>query len=302
MTLTIRPALAADAPDLLRLIRELARYEQAEDKVLATEADLARTLFAPGAAARALLAEAAGEAVGYAVYFTSYSTWLGRNGIYLEDLYVSPARRGQGAGRALMRHLAAEAVAQGCGRLEWSVLDWNAPAIRFYDSLGATPHSEWIRYRLDGDALQALAAEAPATVPEGAIELTATPAPADLEALSRALGAFNDADVGPANRKPLAVFRREGGRIVAGLSGYTAWGWLYVQWLWVDEGLRGQGVAGRMLAAAEAEAKARGCHGALIDTFSPVGAHTYEKQGYARFGAVADFPPGRSRIYLQKRL
>lgn len=302
MTLTIRPAQAADAPDLLRLIRELARYEQAEDKVLATEADLARTLFAPGAAARALLAEVAGEAVGYAVYFTSYSTWLGRNGIYLEDLYVSPARRGKGAGRALIRHLAAEAVAQGCGRLEWSVLDWNAPAIGFYTALGATPHTEWIRYRLDGAALEALAAEAPPAAAGGGLELTATPAAADLEALGTALTAFNDADVGPSQRKPLAVFRREGGRIVAGLSGYTAWGWLYIQWLWVDAGLRGQGMAGRMLTAAEAEAKARGCHGALIDTFSPVGAHTYEKQGYARFGEVADFPVGRSRIFLQKRL
>ncbi|MBI1219187.1 MAG: GNAT family N-acetyltransferase [Rhodobacteraceae bacterium] len=136
-----------------------------------------------------------------------------------------------------------------------------------------------------------------------AFETTDTPAADDLATLNARLTAFNDADVGASGRRALAVFQRDAeGEIVAGLSGYTAWGWLYVQWLWVGEALRGQGVAGQMLTAAEAEAKARGCHGALIDTFSPVARRTYERQGYQCFGIVEDFPPGRSRIYLQKRL
>lgn len=135
------------------------------------------------------------------------------------------------------------------------------------------------------------------------LETTDTPAADDLATLNTRLSAFNDADVGASGRRPLAVFLRDDqGGMMAGLSGYTAWGWLYVQWLWVGETLRGQGVAGQMLTAAEAEAKARGCHGALIDTFSPVARRTYERQGYQTFGVLEDFPLGRSRIYLQKRL
>lgn len=98
-----------------------------------------------------------GRPIGYAVYFYSYSTWLGRNGIYLEDLYVTPEYRGVGAGRRLLRELAREAVANDCGRLEWSVLDWNQPAIDFYRSIGALPQDEWVRYRLDGEALRKMA-------------------------------------------------------------------------------------------------------------------------------------------------
>ena len=135
------------------------------------------------------------------------------------------------------------------------------------------------------------------------LETTARPLAEDLAFLGESLTAFNDADVGPSLRMALAVFvRDETGAILAGISGYTAWGWLYVQWLWVDEKLRGQGTAGRMLEAAEREAVARGCHGALIDTFSPVAAKTYERQGYQPFGTLADFPVGRSRIFLQKQL
>jgi GNAT superfamily N-acetyltransferase len=134
------------------------------------------------------------------------------------------------------------------------------------------------------------------------VEITDIPAAEDLAYLGARLTAFNDADVGPSQRRALAVFHRDtGGRIVAGLSGYTAWGWLYVQWLWVDASMRGQGIAGQMLGAAEAEARTRGCHGAIIDTFSPVARRTYERQGYRSFGEVADFPKGRSRVYLQKR-
>lgn len=135
------------------------------------------------------------------------------------------------------------------------------------------------------------------------IEVTATPDPADLARVGEGLAAFNDDDVGPSGRLPLAVFLRDGaGAVVGGISGYTAWGWLYVQWLWLDQGQRGQGAAGRMLDAAEAEARARGCHGAWIDTFNPVALRAYQRAGYTAFGALPDFPRGRSRTFLRKSL
>ena len=151
--LHIREATAADAALILRFIRELAIYEKAEDSVQTDEAGIARSLFASDASARALICEAEGEAVGFAVYFHNYSTWLGRKGLYLEDLYVSPEQRGRGAGRALLQHLARLAVAQGCGRFEWSVLDWNEPAIAFYRAAGAKAQDGWTVYRLEGPAL-----------------------------------------------------------------------------------------------------------------------------------------------------
>lgn len=135
------------------------------------------------------------------------------------------------------------------------------------------------------------------------IETLENPQAEDLAFLGRQLAAFNDADVGPSERRSLAVFvRGPAGEILAGLSGYTAWGWLYVQWLWVSELLRGQGQAAALLDAAEAEAIRRGCHGALIDTFSPVAEKVYRRQGYDVFGTLPDFPIGRSRSFLQKRL
>jgi GNAT superfamily N-acetyltransferase len=135
------------------------------------------------------------------------------------------------------------------------------------------------------------------------LAVTAHPLEADVTSIGAHLAAFNDADVGPANRVPVLVtFRDAGGALVAGTAGYTAWGWLYVQWLWVAESQRGQGLAGRMLAAAEAEACGRGCHGAWIDTFSPVALKTYQRAGYTPFGALEDFPVGRTRTFLQKRL
>jgi GNAT superfamily N-acetyltransferase len=135
------------------------------------------------------------------------------------------------------------------------------------------------------------------------LETTADPRPEELAFLAERLTAFNDSDVGASGRKALAVFvHNEHGAVVAGISGYTAWGWLYVQWLWVDEKLRGQHMAGRMLDAAEQEAVARGCQGAWIDTFNPKAAKVYERQGYRPFGALADFPVGRSRVFLQKKL
>ncbi len=135
------------------------------------------------------------------------------------------------------------------------------------------------------------------------LNVTATPSPAELEAIGGGLAAFNESAVGPAERTPLAVVvRSEAGTIVAGISGYTAWGWLYVQWLWVADGQRGKGLAGRMLAAAENEARARGCHASYIDTFNPVALKTYERAGYLPFGQLADFPKGRTRTFLQKQL
>lgn len=152
-TLTIRKATSDDITQIRQFILELAIYEKAEHEVEATEADLHNTLFGEGATAHCVMCENSDQAIGFAVYFFNYSTWQGRNGLYLEDLYVSPSSRGQGAGKALLQHLAKIAVDNNCGRFEWSVLDWNKPAIDFYDSLGAKPKSEWLGYRMDGQTL-----------------------------------------------------------------------------------------------------------------------------------------------------
>lgn len=153
MSLTICPAVRTDAAQILAYITELAEFERARDQVVATLADIEHSLFGKGSTVHSLICERDGKAIGFAVYFYSYSTWQGRNGIYLEDLYITPEQRGGGAGRDVLRHIAREAVAKGCGRFEWSVLDWNEPAIGFYQSLGAEPQAEWVRYRLDGDKL-----------------------------------------------------------------------------------------------------------------------------------------------------
>ncbi|MCY1424261.1 Acetyltransferase (GNAT) family protein [compost metagenome] len=157
MSLTIRPAVRTDAGQILAFITELAEYERARHEVIASVADIEHSLFGEGSTVHSLICERNGRAIGFAVYFYSYSTWLGRNGIYLEDLYVTPEQRGDGAGRQLLRYIAREAVANNCGRLEWSVLDWNEPAIGFDQSLGAEAQDEWVRYRLDGDKLAAFA-------------------------------------------------------------------------------------------------------------------------------------------------
>lgn len=156
----IREATAADIPAIHGMVRELADYEKALDQVKATEADLHTALFGPAPAAFAFVAadETTGEGVGFALYFLNFSTWEGVCGVHLEDLYVRPQARGGGHGRALLRRLAALCVERGYARLQWAVLDWNTPSIGFYDSLGATPESEWIGYRLTGPALDALAA------------------------------------------------------------------------------------------------------------------------------------------------
>ena len=136
-----------------------------------------------------------------------------------------------------------------------------------------------------------------------AIEVTDKPAQEALDLIGKGLTSFNEADTGPADRQPLAVLVHDGEQnLIAGISGYTAWGWLYVQWLWVAEGNRGQNLAGRMLAAAEAEARQRLCLGAYIDTFNPHALHVYQKAGYRVFGTLPNFPPGRTRSFLSKDL
>jgi GNAT superfamily N-acetyltransferase len=155
----IRPATPSDVPTILAFIRELALYEREPDAVLATEADLLRDGFGPTPRFWALIAEHDHKPAGFALYFTSYSTWRGHHGIRLEDLYVTPTLRGQGIGKALLSRLAQITIEQGCPRLEWDVLDWNAPAIAVYERLGATILTEWRIMRLQGEALQTLAAQ-----------------------------------------------------------------------------------------------------------------------------------------------
>lgn len=153
----IRPARPEDAETLVALIRELAAYERLEHQAQATPEDLRRHLFGPQPHAEALIAEVDGRPVGFALYFHSFSTFRGRPSLYLEDLFVQPAQRGRGLGKSLLRHLARLAVDRGCGRMEWAVLDWNAPAIAFYRSLGARPMDDWTVYRVDGEAMERLA-------------------------------------------------------------------------------------------------------------------------------------------------
>ncbi|MFO7340735.1 MAG: GNAT family N-acetyltransferase [Lysobacteraceae bacterium] len=156
----LRPAVPADVPAILELIRSLAEYERLAHEMVATAADLEAALFGPRPAAEVVLAECDGQVAGFALFFVSFSTFLGRPGLYLEDLFVRPDFRGRGIGRRLMTRLAALAVERGYGRFEWSVLDWNRPAIDFYRSLGARPMDGWTVQRVDGEALRALAARA----------------------------------------------------------------------------------------------------------------------------------------------
>ncbi|GEO85107.1 MULTISPECIES: GNAT family N-acetyltransferase [Alphaproteobacteria] len=158
MNFTIRAATPDDVATILRFITELAVFEKAGHEVEATEDSLKVSLFGPASVTEAAILEVDGVAAGFAVWFFNYSTWQARNGLYLEDLYVSPDYRGSGAGKLLLRHMAKRAVEKGCGRFEWSVLDWNAPAISVYDAIGAEPQTEWIRYRLTGDKLKEFAA------------------------------------------------------------------------------------------------------------------------------------------------
>ena len=156
-TIAIRKGSTEDIGQIYQFIRERAIYEKALDEVATDESQLRTALFGDAPRAFPLICEIDGEAVGFAIYFYNFSTWLGQYGIFLEDLYVSPQYRGHGAGKALLQFLARKAVAEGCGRFEWNVLDWNEPSIKFYEACGAVPLSEWVGYRLHGDALKAFA-------------------------------------------------------------------------------------------------------------------------------------------------
>ncbi len=160
MTVTIRKAESRDAALVLAFIRELAAYERLAHEVVATEADIAEALFGPRPRVFADVAAWNGDPAGFALWFYNFSTFRGRHGIYLEDLYVRPELRSRGIGKALLRHLAQRCVAEGLPRLEWWVLDWNEPALRFYRSIGAVPMAEWTVQRVTGDHLRKLA-EAP---------------------------------------------------------------------------------------------------------------------------------------------
>jgi GNAT superfamily N-acetyltransferase len=156
----LEPATQKDVPVILRFIKELAEYEKLSQEVVATEDTLRTSLFGARPAAEVVIAYASDEPVGFALYFQTFSTFLGRPGIYLEDLYVTPARRGQGVGRRLLAHVARVAIDRGYGRMEWSVLNWNEPALVVYRRIGARPMDEWTVQRLTGDALKSLAQSA----------------------------------------------------------------------------------------------------------------------------------------------
>jgi GNAT superfamily N-acetyltransferase len=159
VTITIRPAERQDVPLVADLIRQLAKFEKLEHEVVLTDDLLVAGLFGARPYAEAVIAEEDGKPIGFALFFHTFSTFLARPGIYLEDLFVLPDQRGRGVGRALLGHLAHLALERGCGRLEWAVLNWNQEAIRFYERLGARPNSEWTVYRLAGESLQALGRE-----------------------------------------------------------------------------------------------------------------------------------------------
>jgi GNAT superfamily N-acetyltransferase len=159
MLLAIRAVTPSDVPTILRFIRDLAEYEREPQAVVATEEMIRAALFDEGHVAHGLIASVDGAPVGFAIYFFNFSTWLGRPGLYLEDLYVTPATRGSGIGRALLTRVAQIAVERDCGRMEWAVLNWNTPAIDFYRAMGAKPLDEWTVYRLTGEMLRKAAAQ-----------------------------------------------------------------------------------------------------------------------------------------------
>ena len=187
MATTIRPATAADAAQILAFIRALAAYERAPHAAIATEADLLRDGFGPKPFFFCLIAEQDGQPAGFALYFFSYSTWMGRPGLYLEDIFVQPEFRGLGIGMALLKRVAAIAVEKGCQRLEWAVLDWNTPAIDFYRAAGAEFLDEWRNMRVTGEALERLAG-----VPCAAPTLKGTPAGRPIPSSAAADGKAGD--------------------------------------------------------------------------------------------------------------
>jgi len=157
MKITIRDAKASDAQTILDFIIELAVYEKAEHEVTTNVEETREAIFGKNSTVDALICEENGVAIGFAVYFYNYSTWLGKNGLYLEDLYITESKRGVGAGKIILKYLANKALKLKCGRFEWSCLDWNTPSRKFYESIGAVAQNEWIGYRLEGVALESFA-------------------------------------------------------------------------------------------------------------------------------------------------
>jgi len=157
MPLKIREVIPEDSQTIFDFIMELAIYEKLPNAVKTTVKEIKDSIFAQNSTVKALICEEDGKAIGYAVYFYNYSTWLGKNGIYLEDLYVNESKRGKGAGKAMIKYLAKKAISENCGRFEWACLDWNTPSREFYESLGAVALNEWIGYRLESDALEKFA-------------------------------------------------------------------------------------------------------------------------------------------------
>ena len=157
MPLKIKEAIPKDSQTIFDFIMELAIYEKLPNAVKTTVKEIKNSIFSPNSTVKALICEEDGKAIGYAVYFYNYSTWLGKNGIYLEDLYVNESKRGKGAGKAMIKYLAKKAISENCGRFEWACLDWNTPSREFYESLGAVALNEWIGYRLEGETLEKFA-------------------------------------------------------------------------------------------------------------------------------------------------
>lgn len=151
--LEIRAAITEDSEQILKFVKALASYEKAEHEVTAEVKDIQESIFGDFSTVKGLICTLDKQPIGFAIYFYNYSTWQGKKGLYLEDLYITPEYRGVGAGKELLKYLAKQAVKEECGRFEWSVLDWNEPAMKFYQSIGAIPKSEWVGYQLAGDAL-----------------------------------------------------------------------------------------------------------------------------------------------------
>ncbi len=153
INITIKDAIIEDSQTILNFITELAIYEKAKNEVKTNIEQIKKSIFSKNSTVKALICEENNIAIGFAVYFYNYSTWLGKNGIYLEDLYVSKNKRNLGVGKAILKHLAKKAYSENCGRIEWSCLTWNTPSRKFYESIGAKPQDEWIGYRLEGKSL-----------------------------------------------------------------------------------------------------------------------------------------------------
>jgi GNAT superfamily N-acetyltransferase len=173
--LDLRPAIPADISQILAFIRELAEYERAPERAVATPEDIARYVFGEQPLAFVVMAEWAGEPAGFALWFYNFSTWEGRPGLYLEDLFVRPSFRGKGIGKALLKHLAAVALQKGCTRYVWQVLDWNTPSLDFYQAMGARVLKEWLTCRVEGEALRCLAEGAPEARPDSLVRATPRP-------------------------------------------------------------------------------------------------------------------------------